>query len=188
MKRIILLLLLYCLPAFGQTNELRVVDGQVMDAGGPNWKTIVIPENSGLLNDSVLSFDGTIKPQKVMFQIPAIYNFSKPTIVTVNNLPYSPTMFRQGQIQTGVREVPFRDIQVNSAYGNQWKMASEPQFRGGLILNHKLVLHVYQQSSPRTNYNAVGAMTIIPAAPIFDCGLPFTNRTTEAQTGATKPN
>lgn len=175
MKTLSLLICLAAVIARAQTNEYRMIHGERSDVNSSGWVTVVIPEGSALLNPGTLHFDGTIRPQSVSFQIPAIYNYSKPVNAEVLDFPYTPALFRSGQVQTGLHQVIEKDILVNTAYANNKKLVWEPIYADGLILNKKLVLRVWQAYRPTTNYDAVGHATIIPARPLFDYGLPINN-------------
>jgi len=175
MKTLSLLICLVTAIARAQTNEYRMINGVLSDINAAGWVTVTIPEGSALKNSQAFHFDGTIRPQSVSFQIPAIYNFSRPVDAEIFNFPYTPALFRSGQVQTGLQKVLETDILINTAYANNKKLVWEPVYVNGLVLNRKLVLRVWQLRHAATNYDAVGHAVIIPPAPIFDYGLPVTN-------------
>ena len=116
MKTLSLLICLVTAIARAQTNEYRMIHGERSDVNSSGWVTVVIPEWSALLNPGTLHFDGTIRPQSVSFQIPAIYNFSRPVDAEIFNFPYTPALFRSGQVQTGLRKVLETDILITSKH------------------------------------------------------------------------
>jgi hypothetical protein len=148
-------------------SEFRVVNYKVYDVNNsPEWKTIEIPQSAAIKNLTQpwlrwprLTFDGVIRPQTVVFQIPAIYNFSKPICAVVENYPYSPRDFISGNMQDG-----FEGVSINR----------RPALIPSLLVPKTMNLRVFQTSKSTTNWDAYGHALIRPAQPLFDYGLPGT--------------
>ena len=167
--KIPLVLVLSAIIAHAQTNEFRLIGGVKSDITSPGWIHVAIPAGTALQNQAFLHFDGAVKPQMVRFQMPAVYNLGKPVIMTVYNFPYTPSLFRSGQVQTSITVQPERDIlHING----KTTMTSVPVIGLGLVLNKPLDLTVWALSHPITNYDAVGNARITPARPEFDFGIP----------------
>lgn len=159
--------------ATGQTNslsEFRIVNGKIYDVNkSPQWKTIEIPKGAAIRNSEQswpsaslavakkLSFDGTIRPQTVVFQIPGVYGPTKPIYAVIFNYPYSPTDF------------------VSGTYKEEIVHGLTSEIVPGIIVPKSFQIRVFQASKATTNWDALGRVTIIPARPEFDYGLPATN-------------
>ncbi len=191
MKPNLFILLLVLETAFGwhvmaQTTEFRVVKGKNYDVNNFSGmeKTITIPAGNGLENTREMSaiydnrphprafppihFDGTIKPIHVGFILPEMNSHTRNVLVSIDNFPYTPDWFKKGQLRI-VEPVTQLTIHYDV-------------FRG-LVAKSNLVFRVFPlyPSYSRTNYDALGHATIsiIPAHPIFDYGLPASAVTNE---------
>ncbi len=174
---------------FGQTNELRTVNGKTYDVNNSTeWINLTIPAQSALRNAQryiddryvsqdvkTVSFNGVIQPQVVLFQIPAVYGFGQPTIARINNFPYTPSLFMQGSMQFGFRSQNLTDVFFDASMGhNSFGNTSHPNIIPALVTKQAMRLRVFPLSHPTTNWNASGKATIIPAKPIFDYGIQAT--------------
>jgi len=155
-------------------SEFRVVNDTVYDVNNsPEWKTITIPQSAAIKNldkpsagVKALKFDGTIQPQTIIFQIPGIYNYARPTLATIYNYPYSPNDFIAGNYQVDGTQI-YDPITR--------KIVRTPKFIPGLLVPKAMQIRVFQKSQPSTNWDALGHAIIIPAKPVFDYGFPGTN-------------
>lgn len=164
----VLLFMLSAICAWSQTNEFRLINGALSDVNSTNWITVTIPAGSALRNALAVQFDGTLKPQHLFFQIPAIYNFNEPTVADVFNFPYTPALFRSGQVQTGITVGWEKDF---APVGNRSHQVKTPVLGYGLVLKKNLTMRVYALSHAKTVYDAVGNATVVPASPHFDYGI-----------------
>jgi hypothetical protein len=173
--------------ASAQTNELRVVGGKIYDVNNsPEWINLTIPAQSALRNAEryiddryvsgdvkLVSFNGVIQPQVVLFQIPAVYDFGQPNIATIKDFPYTPSFFMQGSMQFGFKSQNVSAIFFDASMGhNSFGNTSTPNIIPALVTKKAIRLRVFPLSHPITNWNASGQATIIPAKPIFDYGIP----------------
>ena len=93
------------------------------------------------------------------FQIPATYdpNSSIPVKMTIYDFPYSPNHFKRGTWVRGAKRVGFQLYPLNE---------------NGLVTKEPITLRLFQGIPAKTNYDAMGAMKIIPAKPFFYYGTP----------------
>lgn len=89
--------------ALAQTNsavEYRMVAKEKYDVSKPPFISVTIPAGAALENaDEIHYSPDSPKPCKVVFQIPAIYNYSRPVEARIDNFPYSPSYFQSEEWQ-----------------------------------------------------------------------------------------
>ena len=116
------------------------------------------PGNAGVYPEkNPVTFDGTGKPQTVIFQFQAVWGsdyYFKPATATIFNFPYEPAYFKWAPVQVGFWETGIGKIEQATV--------------SGLVLKKDLQLRVKIRFPAKTNFDAVGRMTITPAKPIFD--------------------
>jgi hypothetical protein len=126
--------------------------------------------SAGVASAKALKFDGTIQPQTIVFQIPGIYNSSRPVYALIFNYPYSPKDFVAGNYQ---------EESANGKMGGYdpitRKALRASEIVPGLLVPKTMRLRVFQKSQSTTNWDAYGNARIIAAKPVFDYGLPVTN-------------
>lgn len=166
-----------------KSSEYRIVNGRIYDVNSsPEWKTIVIPQSAAIKNldrpwpsaaaaaAKALKFDGTRQPQTIVFQIPGIYNSSRPVYALIFNYPYSPRDFVAGNYQ---------EESANGKMGGYdpitRKALRASEIVPGMLVPKAMHLRLFQKSQSTTNWDAYGHANIIPAKPFFDYGLPVTN-------------
>ena len=130
--------------------DIRVAHGQVYDVTlSPEWKLVTIPTGTPIRG---AYFNGSIRPIQVEFHLmnpAAPNNLNAASRVTVEHYPYDPKQFTRKNIQ----------------------QYSE------IVTKYPQTLRLFPLGKQTTNWTALGQMTIIPARPIFDFGLPYTNTT-----------
>ena len=173
--------------ALAQTNttvEYRMVGKEKYDVSKPPFVSVTIPAGSALKNaDSIHYSPEAPKPCTVVFQIPAIYNKTKPVKVDIENFPYSPAYFQSGKWQALYKEKPRMKAEIVHNTGGpktaiQKKIESEESANAtkygrivdGLVTKEPIALRLFPLSSARTNFNATGEMSVTPARPIYDYG------------------
>jgi hypothetical protein len=167
-----------------EAHEFRIVNRKVYDVTtSTKWVSIIIPAGTCLWNANQIRLTKPMQPTDVMFQIPAIYNNSRPVRAHIRNFPYDPADFTIGQIQDGVRAEDPRKIALEHLSPN----ATVPHIITGVVTRSLLNLRVFPLDVAKTNWNALGVMTIIPARPEFDYGLPYTNKVSEVQKTEAQP-
>jgi hypothetical protein len=178
------------------TPEIREVNGQSYDVSKPPFILVTIPVGSALVNAKEIHYNPDApKPCKVInLQIPAIYNFSHPVILSIGNFPYSPSYFQNGYWQTGYRardsltvakeriangtakdinkQKELKQRNEEMGYGMYTPDRYETKIDNGLVTKEPIALRLFPLHPARTNFNAVGEQVVIPAKPIFDYGTP----------------
>ena len=176
--KILLILFASTFVALAQTNsastnsvtEFRMVGKVKYDVSQPPFISVTIPAGAALLNAASIilpgehpmlappiHFDGTIKPISVSFLLPEINNHTKNFEVSIYDFPYTPTLFKEGQLRI-VKPISQMTVYYDTFHG--------------LVAKSNLVLRVFPMSHPQTNYDALGRATITPAQPVFNFGLP----------------
>ena len=157
--------------ALGQTNsavEYRVVKNVTYDVSKPPFISVTIPAGSALVNSSRIHYAPNQSPdaptivKTADFQIPAIYNLGKPVHMMIFDFPYSPSHFKRGTWQRGIIRNPDSGIRNERI----------PELADGLLTKEPITLRLFQAHPAITNYDALGAMKIIPARPEFIYGTP----------------
>jgi hypothetical protein len=153
-------------------------------SAGGNTTTITIPRGCALYNSGIrpqhdmhrafeepneynpdlqkrpVTFDGTVKPETVIFQFQTTWDQnSRPSFATINNFPYDPKDFNPAPVQVGFFH--WQETWTGTPH-------TEPAIVNGLVLKNNLKLKVNILFPAKTNYNAIGQMRITPARPVFD--------------------
>jgi hypothetical protein len=146
--------------------EYRVVKNVTYDVSKPPFISVTIPAGSALKTSVHYAPnqtpDAPIILKEAVFQIPAIYNLSRPVDMTVFDFPYTPLHFKPGTWQTGTHRNPESGV-INQQI---------PTLVNGIVTKEPISLRLFLAHPATTNYDAMGAMKIIPAKPEFIYGTP----------------
>jgi hypothetical protein len=159
------------LVALGQTNstvEYRIVRNVTYDVSKPPFISVTIPAGTALLNEGSIHYAPNKTPNVptilkiAVFQIPAIYDphSSEPVTMAIHDFPYYPKYFKRGTLVRGTTRA------------TTYNFALDPLYENGLVTKEPIALRLFQAQPAKTNYDALGAMKLIPAKPDFIYGKP----------------